>query len=704
MSVRSFRAQVSGQCVRRQDATTSEGIWITNCLLARAFERYCAVSTATRRHVSFVPGPLESRRRLGRRHATDLYSFQSQASLAPWALDMPKDLDKWVWQAPSLFADGKDEAASPREPEPKISRSWSQFLGDVPIWSGIWDDATEKSPGESFYGDSELLVSKIRTAQDDSLRTHFAAFLARMQQHAGDGHLTTHHVHHVLNTLPGHLLQRPGSEALLGDVLSSLCTVIASSSGALLPHHFEARFWSCLLAEVSFLNGEGNACDVFEQVMLLVPEQHLNSVLASAYLVLASISRPRGKPCLPPIHRKPGLENELPFQDKAAALSRGLARLSFRKHRKIFEGVLHANGLALGSPDSRTLGVFWLSVLARCPKVPSQWLFGVMHGLFRNRPQQDRLSDIELCQLLTLDCMSHGILSEPAGLAAMLPLCEGKLATESELVLARFAQAVCVRLPRKSQMGVLTNLCRMLHSTGRMPTLIRSLEALATTPETLSARPLAMVAKACNDHRLALTLYTITTEYPHKFYGGAKGVAKVWDWRLWSSYMETLMEDESVDRRQLRALLHIKPHWRPRGDGYRSSPSETSSRFTSPDDLTAPRTASKRTVVAIEETAMQITKCLTRGTPGTFDRTGLYLVRNRIQYLTRHGVKLSPRILNALAHLVTRDLANGQPGRGSLFRWLLDLIATHQGPEAASTAGQELFRWREVNRMLRRGE
>ncbi|RGP65632.1 hypothetical protein FLONG3_9135 [Fusarium longipes] len=84
--------------------SSPEGIWVTNAMLARAIERFHHVYPVPRRSLSSCPGPLESRRRLGKRHMTAVVP-DSYASPFPWSIELPIDLGKWTWQAPTLPQD-----------------------------------------------------------------------------------------------------------------------------------------------------------------------------------------------------------------------------------------------------------------------------------------------------------------------------------------------------------------------------------------------------------------------------------------------------------------------------------------------------------------------------------------------------------------------------------------------------------------------
>ncbi|TPX14178.1 uncharacterized protein E0L32_000572 [Thyridium curvatum] len=89
------------RAVRHRITTPRDSIWVSDSQLATAFERFCRISQNSRRSVSNVPGPLECRRRLGKRRIADLQSMQLHPSLPPWALPTAPDLSQWRWQPPT---------------------------------------------------------------------------------------------------------------------------------------------------------------------------------------------------------------------------------------------------------------------------------------------------------------------------------------------------------------------------------------------------------------------------------------------------------------------------------------------------------------------------------------------------------------------------------------------------------------------------
>lgn len=84
------------------------------CLIASApeFPHLASFVQTTRRTVGSVPGPLEARRRLGKRNLGDLNALQCPPTPPPWAFPYPVDLSQWKWEPP--FSDSAQHVAFDR--------------------------------------------------------------------------------------------------------------------------------------------------------------------------------------------------------------------------------------------------------------------------------------------------------------------------------------------------------------------------------------------------------------------------------------------------------------------------------------------------------------------------------------------------------------------------------------------------------------
>ena len=145
------------RALQRQLYTSSESIWISDEALSRVFQRFCAVSKTRKRFGSFVPGPLESRRRLGKRRMT----LQSDAAPAPafglaslWGSLREVDRTQWQWEAPTT-----------RDMVPQETPSI------LPKWLVDWGTATEAVPGPNIQTKSRSRAKAKNLPFKDDIRS-----------------------------------------------------------------------------------------------------------------------------------------------------------------------------------------------------------------------------------------------------------------------------------------------------------------------------------------------------------------------------------------------------------------------------------------------------------------------------------------------------------------------------------------------------
>ena len=126
------------QAVRRQLFGPSDSVWITNEALRNAFKRF-VVSRTGKRYGSFVPGPLESRRRLGKRRMAHLTEHipTSATNLGPlWGFFGDIGNTQWQWEAPTVRKPRDSSAAA------------------LPPWLVDWDTGPQATPESIAMEDS----------------------------------------------------------------------------------------------------------------------------------------------------------------------------------------------------------------------------------------------------------------------------------------------------------------------------------------------------------------------------------------------------------------------------------------------------------------------------------------------------------------------------------------------------------------------
>lgn len=714
----SMRPRSCGRSVRQHIRTASEGIWATDTLLALAFERYCAASPAARRHVSFAPGPLESRRRLGRRHMTELYSFQAHASLPPWAFDMPADLGKWNWFPATPQKPSAKESILERSEE-DASQSWpSHLLDQFPrgVETSVSGDreANGLSPAEDdVESDMHWLMERIRWKDRGDIEPYVDMFIDSLKAHAKNGNLLPRHIHEITVTLVALLAvkhgNKKGSPHGLAPLLGAICEVTGSVKAA--EHsEFDPSFWSLFLNQLQLLKGEPVACDIFAEFMSLIPAQHIRHVRDAVGAVLLSVSdnlrgpRVAPSPALeetgdaPTEHEPykhpelwPEVITDMPFQRQAIPIAQGLNSFETELETSDLMGFVEA---ALDSAASRgkrirhKVYVFWLSVLARLPLARQESLFRVMtKGTTRyTRIRSNTLSDAEVTQLLALHWTSRGYLQHPGQLLRTLS------PDAQTPMLLQLVLAIRDNIPKSHCLAFFASLCQCLKSIRRLNSLVDAFEVLCMESDQLDARLFAFLGPACDDYASMIRLRRLATVHSGKFSKSArKTFNEFWDWRVWAKKTKELSRDPSVGPLELRELLSVDPQWQWKR---KHQPL--------PDESSMIGGLSKHTVALLEQSARDIVTHFAARPPRgrTLERTALYLVTTRIRYLKAYGVGVTDPILKTLTQLLILDLVNHRPGRTSRFKWLMRLVAENKGYEEAEAVGRELAMWRKRNAQL----
>ncbi|TAQ89811.1 hypothetical protein B7494_g1895 [Chlorociboria aeruginascens] len=122
---------VCRRAVQHQIPATSDSIWISDDAIATLFQRFCSNAKVTRRYGSFVPGPMESRRRSGKRRLTHLSETTPHPVSDGWSFGNilgGGDRSQWKWEAPT-----------------KPSPSKSPKSGVLPAWLADWGAYRQES-------------------------------------------------------------------------------------------------------------------------------------------------------------------------------------------------------------------------------------------------------------------------------------------------------------------------------------------------------------------------------------------------------------------------------------------------------------------------------------------------------------------------------------------------------------------------------
>ncbi|KAK0734237.1 hypothetical protein B0T26DRAFT_634365 [Lasiosphaeria miniovina] len=357
----------------RHVVSSSDSIWISDALLAAAFQRYCNVSRTGRRQMSQIPGPLENRRRLGKRHMGALISLSGSSSPAPWAFPVSIDLSKWRWEPPWPASTSTSTSKPERNSLREDSTLAASPTSPLPNWSGWGNKVAHEGPrGQTsvldsgrifsapqplFSEDVETYCSSVPTLSAESLISNTESICRKLQSHIYLGQIQPRNI-------------------------SSMATVI----------------WSALDSRPDLLP----LCHLFAMIMEAIPASYLGGLHIGVLSMLDVfftlwLSKPDGA-----------------YDSQVEALSAALRALDPQENAPLLD---EADKLALERTaqslvSSDTLRYNWLCVLARMPLVNQDILFASSARFSNSASGRTALKPTELCELLLCQWMSRGYLHD----------------------------------------------------------------------------------------------------------------------------------------------------------------------------------------------------------------------------------------------------------------------------------------------------
>ncbi len=268
------------RALKRQIASPKDSIWISDSLLAAAFDRFCVASKTWQRRFSNLPGPLESRRRLGKRQIGDL-GLQSASSAPGWAFETPLNLSKWQWEPPQLALEleqrqsGRDKSDTAGLFSPLL-KSLGQWAAEIveespPPLPDISTPVAETSRRQPpFQADLDAFMWSIANAPRELLVSDTTNLCHKFQRSIYLGELLAGDVVLISKQIWGALDSRfMGSQEdahLYFSLYSAVVTGVTTSKV------FDAKllrpaFWNTLLVRMSVLPVGEELCDLFGQVL-----------------------------------------------------------------------------------------------------------------------------------------------------------------------------------------------------------------------------------------------------------------------------------------------------------------------------------------------------------------------------------------------------------------------------------------------------
>ncbi|KAK2776469.1 hypothetical protein CKAH01_12385 [Colletotrichum kahawae] len=709
------------RAVQQQLRAPLEAIWITDGLLASAFERYCHVSHLARRNLSSTPGPLESRKRLGKRRMTAMH-LDHQSTLPPWAIEFPVDLSKWKWQPPTPRQSRRDDDPLVENDRPTPTKSttpWSviqKMMGTLAAEENAQEDdgraAVSADPLLERLSQARAAVAASRT---QVMTPKFRGLMKHLKQDIKSGALDSDAVVMAVSTFPQTLanagaLQDVVSTAI-GHFLSAVVSGIKSSS-RLTAANFKRTFWNQILIQASQLDGHETRLSLFQTILDAIPLSHIDDVHEGVVAAVQSLVVV--------------LE---PWRTRAADIGVALRRLSPEDHNALLSKLETAIHESLVETQDQTDHLLWLQILAHMPLVRQDYLLDAcVRSAYFDRGLLGSVGR-DLCELLFCQWTSRGYLQQhDPQVAEWQLLCNGR----AKLCLAALVVKIGDGGPANQSAGILVSLLKFLRRFGRQEELLHSMRAFCRVhTRILPVHPFKLLAKASSDHRFALATLSVLEKNAdlrdHKerpwwqWEPQSKRDEQIcnrWDWTAWTAYVEDMIKDESINpaivwkvvrsgawadardkdgERFVDTMYNIRHNFREaQSRYYKRYPKGYNKReaLLSAQQLTEAKVKKlrKKRAQLIQDMAVWFSQA-----GHLSDSNILRNVERCVAWLRAHDVGLERRVVLAVVTVGLRELKRLEPGRTGRISWMLDIIEEHGGKEERRLVAQRLQRWREAN-------
>ncbi|KAK4136377.1 hypothetical protein BT67DRAFT_374818 [Trichocladium antarcticum] len=635
----------ASQCCRalqRPIIPRRDAVWVTDSLLANAFERYCVVSRAWNRKVSHVPGPLESQRRLGRRRMGDAGTFHSPPTPPGWAFSMPLDLSQWIWEPPSL-GQPAEQNQLPRDDARASKLSLSTVLSQYMRMNEALAEAS----------DDAGLPPAPATLDQSSFATDMDAFRWA----------ATYATPAVLAAYAENICPKFQHTISLGEMAPE--NVLAISS----------EIWTALESR-----------GLFVDAMLAMPAAGLHRVSEGILCVLDSffaawVRTPRG-PNAAQITKllDSNMSGEPDGQGKA--MRSGLTG-SLRHARAITQalqgvtpdepkGLLDAaNRLVLDHATASATGASglrytWLCVLAQLPRVNQDYMFDAAVALSDPALKMEPLPSLELSSLLLTHWKSRGYLS-PRLYSSYQRYCQGR----DDTALSSLLRAIVHRGRRFERRGLYMSSWRLLAKLGRMDDVFQSLRVAAET-DTMRVRMLEELAATSDNHHVAIRLHDLWARRLKK----AQGDELQFNPSVFLKYVDRIVLDPQIPPKAIWRILEIKQF---------------------ENSQTALREKTDRHRGAYGELRASIVERASAAfatAPHLPNRVALRHVAQSFYFIRAVRGHVPSTVIRDLYHVVTKDLVERKPGRTRRLLWFLSIVQTHYGQQVAWNCRLVLRTWR----------
>ncbi|KAI1481715.1 hypothetical protein F4774DRAFT_373420 [Daldinia eschscholtzii] len=677
---------LASQCRRaanRHIRTQNDSIWIPEALLAAVFDRYCMKLRTVARYGSSVPGPMENRRRMGKRNMAELNPGQLRSTSPLWGLENLADLTQWHWKPPTppheRLRQHRDESAQ----EQPLVRTMMNWFSQPAHGDNDNPTATEETVAQSLpemNWDAQTMPTQIvdtgltlffrdlESEATTATRPNFTEFCRNWSNYLTSSLYSGDTIRTVLDGIQqGINPLRTGTGQSLEWVVDRIKLDLLDATIAGLSVHgpdgrsyFNTVIWCDLLERISEL--QINSLRLFAKAMDYIPENYLNNLSTG---VLANIRTY--------IIASSSHENRSSVARQASKMATSLKKLNLTDHLHLLESgtqyvLMLRESTDLYFPRIRT---GWLQLLARLPSADDSYLIKTACILEAGKGVKS-LSNREICEMYLAIRRSS---------VKRLTRVYNDLENTSE------EDSTCygyfgMALWETNQFGLAQDFCKFLYKLGREQDVMKFAKGMRIFIK-CEASPLANIAIGVGDPVLAINILNIYRESRVEARKKEAHSRCLLHTNLSIDTLRTLSKNRSLKHYKVLSALRVK---QPPGRQTQSPLRFPTKRQLRNENRAATRAA--MTFALLENMS---------------SRQSFAFVSNCVNYLRRkRGLVVSDAALRALLHNITRDLAEGRPGRITRLRWFLSLVDKYVGRDRMLKIGLALKQWRQINAWRRR--
>ncbi|KAF7545378.1 hypothetical protein G7Z17_g9220 [Cylindrodendrum hubeiense] len=628
-------------------------------MLRQAIERYRRASAQSCRTLSSFPGPMESRRRMGKRHMTAVMS-DSRSAASPWSIELPLQPGEWKWEAPT------DPGDRIRDGDKfSLRRNIDRLIGwlenpdqdtptDILVAATAEPRAVEASMASSFQRSltelhQRLAALDLANADERAVWIACRPFSDHIQHSIRENMITSEDLIIALDPFDSQIknqLARELLDGIRGRMATQLVRTIYISRSDKEHDRYANGFWK---ACVNLLREMGT---------------HQFETYFYFFRLAQSIPRKRYK----------RLSKVLVF-DMMAAYVEFQASLPFpHKHSTSHNIILSA---AIKHLDRERPQLMWEAVLQILgEKHSGEHLTRLQRQAVMTMSFSPYVSSRECFDMYPCDWTSKdAFLFTKGRLWATRCFQRDSVPYFMHLDVASLDWASMVKdiwsAPETERKILLKHLCRSTIKTGQFRAMAEQL--IEKMP--WNTRLFREIAIASGNYRKARLLWRLVRDK-----SGITYMIRCWDWTAWTPYVEAMIKDPDMNIRFIWRVLGL--NW---GQPNKAAPGRALCGINSQTELLelmarwfleADHLSERQTLHCIEE-------CL--AVYQSIDRT------------------LSPQMILCMVEVTLRDLERGNRGREERLAWMVRLIKKHMGDDEADKVLFQLqgWRWTIENRIQR---